>query len=207
MVKPGLRDVPVWDLPVRFGHWLLVSSFVVAWLSADGEEWRLIHVGAGTLMAAIVLFRVLWGFVGSRHARFADFVAGPKAAWAYLAGLIRRTPHHHTGHNPAGGYAILLILGLVLLVCASGLAAYNDIGGDLVEKGHDVLADLLLAVIGIHLAGVVVGSLAHRENLVRAMVTGRKRGPEEDAIANRHGPVAAGLLIWAALAVWLSRFL
>ncbi|HZV53968.1 MAG TPA: cytochrome b/b6 domain-containing protein, partial [Rhodocyclaceae bacterium] len=92
----------VWDLPVRLGHWLMAGGFAVAWLTGESEEWRLMHVLAGGTVVGVALFRLLWGIVGSRYARFGNFVKSPRAALAYLKSLLGPSPQHHVGHNPAG---------------------------------------------------------------------------------------------------------
>lgn len=175
MSTDSSQGVQVWDLPVRAFHWLLVACFAGAWLSADSEHWRLLHVTLGYAMAGLVAFRVLWGLVGTRHARFASFVRGPAAAWRYLRSLAGPRPEHHTGHNPAGALAIVALLLLIAVTAASGWATYSELGGEWLEELHEAAANTLLMVVIVHLIGVVVGSLVHRENLVRAMVTGRKR--------------------------------
>lgn len=197
-----MNKILVWDLPVRLGHWLMVAGFCLAWLTGDSEEWRLVHVAAGGTVAATAVFRLLWGFVGSRHARFADFVRGPTAALGYLRSLLGHSPQHCTGHNPAGGYAILALLLLAPVTAAIGWLTYQDIGGHWLEELHEGAAAAMLTVVLIHLAGVAVGSLAHRENLVRAMVTGRKPGPAAEAIASIRPLAAALLLAWVAVATW-----
>ena len=115
----------VWDAPVRVFHWLLAACFAVAWLSAESERWQLLHITAGYTMAGLVVFRILWGLVGTRHARFSDFVRGPRAVAAYLKSLLRGRPEHHAGHNPAGALAILALLALALLTVATGWANYR----------------------------------------------------------------------------------
>jgi cytochrome b len=195
--------VLVWDLPVRLGHWLLAACFAVAWLTGESEEWRLVHVVAGSAMAGIVLFRVLWGLIGSRYALFVDFVRGPEAVLSYLASLLKDRPQHYVGHNPAGGWAILALLGLVLLGSASGWLDYQELGGDWLEEVHEATVHALLVVVLIHLGGVFVGGLVHRENLVRPMFTGRKSGEVCDAIANVRPMAAMLLLAWTAMLAWL----
>lgn len=200
------RNILVWDLPVRIGHWLMVAGFAVAWLTGESEEWRLVHVLAGGTVVGVALFRLLWGLVGTRYARFADFVRGPSAALAYLKSLLGRDPQHTVGHNPAGGWAIVLLLGLALLAGASGWLTYQEIGGKLFEELHEGVVNLMLAVVGIHLAGVAVGSFVHRENLPRSMVTGLKTGEAKDAIAGARPLAAIALLAWTAAVAWfLSR--
>lgn len=197
-----MKNILVWDLPVRLGHWLMVGGFALAWLTGESENWRLVHVAAGSTVAAVALFRLIWGVVGTRHARFASFVRAPADAVAYVVDLLRRKPQHHAGHNPAGAWAILALLGLALLTAGAGWLTYEEIGGDMFEELHEGLAATMLTVVGIHLAGVVVGSLAHGENLVRAMVTGRKRGAPDEAISGTRPLAAVLLLAWTAVAVW-----
>ena len=127
----------VWDAPVRVFHWLLVLCFAGAWLTADSERWRLAHITLGYTSAALVGFRLLWGLVGTRYARFSSFVHGPRAAWAYLRSLPGSRPQHHVGHNPAGALAIVALLGLVLTVSALGWAIEADLGGDWLAELHE----------------------------------------------------------------------
>lgn len=198
-----MPKILVWDWPVRLGHWLMVGGFIVAWLTGDSESFRLVHVIAGATVLAVALFRLPWGFIGSRYARFVDFVRGPTAVKDYLASLLRLQPAHHAGHNPAGGWAIVLLLGLGILTGFSGWAMYNDIGGDLLEELHEGLATAMLTVVFVHLAGVISGSLLHEENLVRAMLNGRKRGTADDAIPSARPFAAVLLLAWVITAGWL----
>jgi cytochrome b len=201
-----MKKILVWDLPVRLGHWLMVGGFALAWLTGDSEKWRLVHVFAGSTVTAVALFRLLWGVVGSRHARFSSFVRGPRQVIVYLKGLLRLSPPHYTGHNPAGGWAVMLLLILALSAGASGWLTYQEIGGEWLEEVHESLTGLMLAVVFVHLAGVLVGSLMHGENLPRAMITGRKRGEQEEAIARPRYIAAVMLLAWTVTAAWwLSR--
>jgi cytochrome b len=200
------RRILVWDLPVRLGHWLMAGGFALAWLTGESEEWRLVHVVAGGIVVGAAAFRLLWGFVGSRYARFSDFVRPPLAARDYLESLVRAAPQHHVGHNPAGGWAIVLLLCLGLLAGASGWLNYQEIGGKWLEEIHEGVTSAMLAVVCIHLAGVIVGSLVHRQNLPRSMVTGLKTGRDDEAIEGARPLAAAGLLVWtAAVAWWLAR--
>ncbi len=201
-----MKKILVWDLPVRLGHWLMAGGFALAWVTGDSESWRLVHVFAGSTVMAVAAYRLLWGVVGSRYARFAEFVRGPRQAAAYLKSLLLARPPHHAGHNPAAGMAIVLLLALALASGASGWLAYQEIGGEWLEEAHEFLTGLMLALVGVHLLGVLVGSLAHRENLAWAMVTGRKRGLPEEAIGGQRWLGAALLLGWTAVcAWWLAR--
>lgn len=195
----------VWDWVVRVGHWTLACAFLTAYFTAESESLRLIHTTSGLVALAVVLFRIVWGLVGSRHALFANFIRSPKEAVRYLRQLHHATPDRHTGHNPAGGWAVVALLGLTALTAAAGLANYNDWGGHLMEEAHEVLANLSLGLVIVHVCAVVVSSWLHRENLVKPMFTGRKLGYADEAINPAQGRLAAVLLlVWTtALAWWL----
>ena len=168
----------------------MVASFAGAWLTAESERWRLVHVTLGYTVAGLVVFRILWGLVGTRHARFSSFVQGPGAVARYLGSLLRGRPEHHAGHNPAGALAIVALLGLALAVVASGWATYNELFGGWLEEAHEALATGMLAVVGVHVAGVLLGSWLHRENLIGAMITGRKPVRPDEGI--RHALACGG---------------
>ena len=197
-----MQKILVWDWPVRIGHWLMAAAFAIAWLTAESETWRLVHVFAGATVFAVAAFRLPWGFIGTRYARFSEFVHGPGAVKDYVQSLLKLEPSHHTGHNPAGGWAIVLLLGLGMLTALAGWANYNEIGGEMFEDLHEGLAATMLTVVIVHLAGVASGSLLHGENLVRAMLTGRKQGEPEGAIPSARPFVAIVLLGWIILAGW-----
>ena len=197
-----MQKILVWDWPVRIGHWLMAAGFALAWLTAESESFRLVHVFAGATVFAVAAFRLPWGLIGTRYARFADFARGPQAVRAYMSSLFRLEPSHHVGHNPAGGWAIVLLLGLGLLTSLAGWATYNELGGDLFEELHEGLATAMLIVVIVHLAGVVSGSVLHGENLVRAMLTGKKEGSPDAAIASARPLAAVVLLAWIVLAGW-----
>ncbi|WIT12063.1 cytochrome b/b6 domain-containing protein [Paucibacter sediminis] len=202
MSTPAPTQRPlIWDLPTRLFHWLMVLSFAGAYLTAESERWRLLHVSLGYTLAGLVAFRVLWGLIGSRHARFASFVRGPAAVARYLRSLLQGRPEHHAGHNPAGALAVLALLGLSALLTASGWATYNELGGDWLEEAHELIANTMLALVGLHIAAVIVSSRLHRENLVAAMITGRKQGAPEEAARSPWRSVAA-LLLAAVLGSW-----
>lgn len=197
-----MQKILVWDWPVRLGHWLMAGSFIVAWLTAESETFRLVHAVSGGIVLAVATFRLPWGFIGSRYARFVDFVRGPTAIKEYASGMLKLQPEHHVGHNPLGGWAIILLLGLAIVTSLSGWAIYNDIGGHLLEELHEGLAATMLTVVFVHLIGVFSSSLLHGENLVRAMVTGFKNGLPEQAIPSARPIAAALLLIWIGVASW-----
>ncbi len=197
---PTVR-ILVWDVPVRVFHWLLAASFAGAYLTAESERWRLVHVTLGYTFAGLIAFRLVWGIVGTRHARFASFVRGPAAVMRYLGALLRGRPEHHAGHNPAGALAVIALLLLGAAVAVSGWATYNDFGPGWLEDAHEAAANLMLALVGVHIVAVVATSWLHRENLVGAMITGFKSGRPEQAIRTRRRGVAAVLLV-AVLGFW-----
>ena len=197
-----MQKILVWDLPVRLGHWLMVGGFTLAWLTGDSETFRLVHVIAGATVLAVATFRLPWGFIGSRYARFVDFVRGTAAVKDYSLSLLRLQPNHHVGHNPAGGWAIVLLLGLGIVTGLVGWAVYNDMGGDWLGELHEGLAVTMLTVVIVHVAGVISGSVLHGENLVRAMVNGHKQGTPDAAIRSARPLAATLLLAWVALACW-----
>lgn len=198
---PALKKVLVWDAPVRVFHWLMVLSFTGAYITAESERWRLLHVTLGYTMAGLVAFRILWGLVGTRHALFKNFVRAPSAVLSYLRSMLEGRSEHHTGHNPAGALAIVALLALSLAVAATGWATFNDLAGEWVSELHESAANIMLAVVGVHLAGVLLGSWLHHENLVRSMFTGRKLGRPQDTLRSAWRSVAA-LMIVAVSGFW-----
>ena len=192
----------VWDLPVRVFHWLLVATFAGAFLTAESERVRDLHVALGYTFAGLLAFRLLWGVAGSRYARFRSFAFGPRAAIGYLRSLLARRPERHVGHNPAGAWMIFALIAAGLAVAATGYLAYVD-GGHWMEELHEGVANAMLALVIVHVAGVVTGSFAHRENLVGAMMTGYKRGAPAEAIAGARR-VTAVVLLAAIVALWTA---
>ena len=205
MNDASARRIRVWDAPVRVFHWLMVLCFAGAWLTAESDRWLPVHVTLGYTLAGLVGFRVLWGVVGTRHARFSDFVRGPAAVARYLQSLLRGRPEHHAGHNPAGGWAILTLLALAALTALLGWATLQHIGGHAMEEAHEAVANLMLAVVAVHVGGVLLGSWLHRENLVRAMFNGRKRGRPAEGIGGG-ARVVAVLLLVAVLGFWAQQW-
>lgn len=191
----------VWDPIVRIFHWTLVAAFAVAYVTED--ESLALHVWAGYLVGGLLLARIVWGFVGPQHARFADFVSGPIQAWRYLVDLILLRARRHVGHSPAGGIMVLMLMVGCLATVWTGLELYavedgkgplayqtpviaqaladshnsetSPGGGAFWKEVHEVLANLTFLLVLLHIGGVVLASIVHRENLVRAMFTGRKR--------------------------------
>lgn len=187
----------VWDPLVRVFHWTLVLAFAIAYVTED--EFLDLHLFAGYVIAGLIGFRLLWGLIGSRHARFSDFVRRPSTVLAYLKSMRSGHPRRYLGHNPAGGAMVIaLLLSLVLTVVtgiayygagefsgplAASLAGAGPFWADVLEESHEFLANLTVLLVVLHVAGVVLASVQHRENLVAAMVHGRKRvaQPGDDA--------------------------
>lgn len=167
-------EVTVWDPLVRVLHWSLAASVALAWVTAEDMERA--HELAGWAVLAIVALRAVWGFVGPRHARFAEFVRPPGEVVAYARGLLDGTAPRHLGHNPLAGWMILALLAALVLTAGSGWLA-QEAGGRLghdLEELHEAAANGLLLLIGLHVLGVLAESWREGENLVRAMITGRK---------------------------------
>ena len=197
----------VWDLPVRIFHWSLAASFALAYALSESERLRNVHVMLGYTVLGLIAFRVLWGFIGSPHARFASFLHTPAAALRYLKDAVAGRPRHYTGHNPAGSWAVYAILLLGVGTGVTGYLNFNGIGGEGMEEIHGALANAWLAVVVLHVLGVIFSSFVHRENLARAMVTGYKQGEDMATppfVARSVGvALAAGVLgfwSWALLA-------
>ena len=167
--------VKVWDPFVRVFHWSLVALFIVAFLTGDEVEW--LHLWAGYAIAALIVIRIIWGFIGPRHARFSDFVKGPRAVAVFLKQSVHLQAPRYLGHNPAGGMMILLLLAALIGLSVTGHLMNTDTfwGSKSLEEVHEVIAYGALALVGLHVLGVIVASMEHRENLIKAMITGRKR--------------------------------
>lgn len=200
------EKIKVWDPAIRVFHWTLVLLFAISYLT--GETEGLLHIYSGYGVLALLLFRLVWGLIGTRHARFSDFVKGPSAVLRYLRSLFRGQPIHYPGHNPLGGWMVLALLLFLALTVWSGLELYATEGlGPLAanspapvatafasededesghapghetwEEVHEVFANLTLLLVILHIAGVLAACRLHRENLVKAMITGYKLRPED----------------------------
>lgn len=209
--------VRVWDAPTRLFHWTLAVAVLCDWLTRDARYFVL-HEFLGYAVGALVAFRIGWGFAGTRWARFASFPLSARAALRYLGALARGRHEHHVGHNPAGSWSIYALLLFVALEVATGVVAlgaekrmgplpglFGYAAGDVMHEAHRWLAYAILAVVALHLLGVLAGSVAGRENLVGAMLSGRKRAPVEGVEARRGmALVMAALLGMGALAYFRS---
>jgi cytochrome b len=190
----------VWDLPTRTFHWLLAASFAGAFVTADSERLRDVHMVLGYTTLGLVAFRLLWGIVGTRYARFTALPLSPAAVIDYLKSLLKLSPRHYFGHNPAGSWAIVAMLLLVVALGATGWAQAVEIGPEWLEDLHEGLANATLALVVVHVVAVLVSSALHRENLPRAMVTGYKPGAGPAATGTRWA--VALLLVAAVGAFW-----
>ncbi|MFX1736158.1 cytochrome b/b6 domain-containing protein [Paraburkholderia sp. A1RI_3L] len=169
------RSVRVWDPVVRVFHWTVVAGVLANYLLL--EAGKAPHRYVGYAVAGALVVRVVWGFVGSVHARFADFVASPRAALAHLARAAAGRDRRYVGHNPAGGLMMLALMALLAAVCITGWMQGLDAfwGEQWLQTTHALLVDAVLAMAALHVMAALVESRRHRENLVLAMVTGRKR--------------------------------
>jgi cytochrome b len=152
-----------------------VASFAIAWIS--GDDWRSLHLWAGYAAAALVAFRLLWGFIGTPYARFNHFVHGPLTTLGYLGDILRGRERRYLGHNPAGGAMIVVLLTLMAGLCLTGYLSITDAfwGEEWLEDLHGGLANVLLAAVFLHIGGVIFSSFRHKENLIASMFTGEKR--------------------------------
>jgi cytochrome b len=210
-----MNKILVWDLPLRLFHWLLALLVLVSFVSAKiGGNAMQIHILSGCAILALVLFRILWGFLGGTHARFASFVRGPAAVISYLRDLTRRRAGQQQGHNPAGAWAVILMLAVLLLQAATGLFANDDISTEgplakLVSKAlsdritgiHHLNVKLLYALIVLHLSAVAFHFFYNRENLVGPMLTGYKDAADGlGGTARQRGRTWLAALLLAACA-------
>jgi len=197
------QPIMVWDVPTRVFHWLLVLSFCGAFLTAESEHYRDIHVVLGYTLLGLLAFRLLWGFFGTRYARFRSFLFKHGEIVAYLLSLAKGKPAHYIGHNPVGSVAIWLLLALGISSGITGVMLFQDAGGDAVEELHKFASNAMLAVVFIHIAGVVVSSLMHRENLVRSMITGFKSAKPDQGIRRSYAWLGV-IMLTAVVAFWVG---
>lgn len=225
MANKNSENVRVWDLPVRLFHWALVILMAVSYFSGEaGGDWMKLHFWSGYTILTLVLFRILWGFLGSTTARFSNFVRGPGAVFGHLREMLGRHGPHDVGHNPVGGLMVVALLFAVLLQAATGLfSADTDMGtvngplatkvaDKVVEKAtafHHVWIKLILVMIALHVLAAIVYLIWKRQNLIRAMITGRKprrdvtaEGKPVPALTFGSGRLAFSLLVASAAIVY-----
>lgn len=183
MAADSRADYDVWDPLVRIGHWALVAGVVVAWLTRHG--WRETHEWIGYATLLLVALRVAWGWVGPRYARFRQFVRSPAVTLRYAGEALARKEPRYLGHNPLGGWMILALLAAVTATGLTGWLYTTDAywGVEWLGNVHESLSDLLFALAGLHILGVLTASRRHRENLIAAMLHGRKRPSAHDDVA------------------------
>ena len=172
----------VWDMPVRVFHWLLVICFAGAWLTSESERLQMIHYAFGYSACLLILIRLVWGLIGTRYARFSQFLNSPKAVLEHFLAMLRGHPHHDVGHNPAGGLVMFALMLLILLIGLTGYLSVKEFLGNFMSEAHEAVASLALAVVILHVAAAIVMSLLERQNLVKSMVNGKKLGMPEQGI-------------------------
>ncbi|WP_197712291.1 cytochrome b/b6 domain-containing protein [Polynucleobacter necessarius] len=170
------QTILVWDVPIRVFHWLLVICFAGAWLTSESERLQMIHYAFGYSAVALVLFRLVWGFIGTKYARFHQFIKGPKEMIAHAKGLLGGHQHIMPGHNPVGGIVMLGLMLVILLIGLTGYWTVKEFLGDFMSGAHEAIASLALGLVIIHIAAAVIMSLLQKENLVLAMMNGKKMG-------------------------------
>ena len=198
-----LRRILVWDAPIRVFHWLQALSFFAAYLTADSERLRNYHVALGYILLGLLVFRLLWGFIGTHYARFRSFLFNPKEIVIYLLALIKGKPQHYLGHNPAGSVSVWMLLGLGIFICVTGVMALQDDASDIVGDLHGVATYIMLGVIVLHLIGVLISSILHRENLLRSMFTGFKSAESGQGIQRAYNWLGVLMLV-AVVIFWFT---
>lgn len=210
----------VWDLPLRLFHWLLVLGMGASWATAEaGFEWMKVHIYLGYWTLGLIIFRILWGFVGPRHARFAGFLHGPTGIWRYARGLAAGTMIHTAGHNPLGGISVIVMLVLVGFQAVTGLFATDDIvwtgpynaavsdrTADTLTRLHHANFNIVLAAVALHIMAIAFYFIFKKQNLIAAMLHGKKPAsavPAEEAITKSEVvkalivvAISAGLVYW-----------
>ncbi len=211
------KRVMVWDLPTRLFHWLLVVFVVVSFTTVNiGGNAMPYHQKSGYIILALLLFRVGWGFFGSRTSRFATFVCSPAAVLRYASGLLHRASPKHLGHNPLGGWSIIATLLALLLQAGTGLFANDDIftegplahlvskaASDWLTRIHRLNSDLIVILVVIHVMAIIFYLLVKRDNLITPMITGFKMWSGRVHSSGGHPWAAVGLALLSALAVYL----
>jgi len=215
------RKILVWDAPTRLFHWLIVALVVAAYATwrLNWMDW---HAQAGNALLTLVLFRLLWGFFGSETTRFSRFLTSPRVALRHLAHMLRREPDRQAGHNPAGGWMVLILLALLLGEALTGLYVANDVAdvgpftasvpapiANAITSLHLIFWDALLAAVALHVLAVLVYAVAKRHNLVLPMITGWKTLPDSVPQPRMVGPARVILLLSCSVlaAAALANFL
>jgi cytochrome b len=201
------RVVLVWDIPVRIFHWLIVALVAAAYATWR-LNWMVWHGWIGYAVLTLVLFRLLWGFFGGETARFSGFLSAPRTVFQHLKNSFRREPDHQVGHNPAGGWMVVLLLALLLVETLTGVYVANDIAdegplteivparaADAIASAHAIVWDVLLAAIVLHVLAIAGFAAIKGQNLLHPMVTGTKVLPASVVAPRAGSPARAGLLL------------
>ncbi len=205
--EPEPQSKMVWDLPVRIFHWSLVALFFTAWFTGEGDRWLNIHIFAGYAILALIVFRVVWGFNGTHYARFKQFSYSFSEAKDYALNAIKGRPERYIGHNPAGSWAVYLLLLGIFLVVTSGFFVFggeeghgpagllaSDLLGWLAKNIHNGIATAMMALVAVHVAGVIFESYHLKEKLVLSMINGRKLVSEKIPEVSQRKGVAITLV-------------
>lgn len=206
--QTGTQALPsrrIIDAPTRAFHWLMALSFAGAYITADGERWRLVHVTLGYTVIGLLVFRVLWGLLGPRQVRLSVWAGKLSGVKAFVQTLKAGRVNWQAGQNLLQTLAIVALLALLVFTTASGYTLYEELTGEWMEDVHEVLGNAALAVIGLHLVMVLVGSLLRRQNLALTMLTGRTPGRGPDLVKQNRVPLAA-LLLACVLAGWVWQW-
>ncbi|WP_250655887.1 cytochrome b/b6 domain-containing protein [Alkalimarinus coralli] len=187
------NEVSVWDPLVRIFHWVLVGAFFIAYMTE--EDFLTIHSWAGYTVLGLLIFRIIWGVIGTKHARFKDFIFSPQQIIQFIKDTVFLRARRYLGHNPAGGAMVILLISSLLITTFSGLILFGVEEGqgplaswlsgsshfvsDIFEELHEFFANFTLFLVFVHVAGVVVESLIHSENLVASMLNGKKRSNDK----------------------------
>lgn len=216
MTAMKTRSVKIWDLPTRLFHWVLVAGIAFMWFSAEISDTLMDrHAQVGQFLLALILFRIIWGFVGSESSRFTSFVRSPLAALKYARTLPTRKPSWHAGHNPAGGWMVVVLLTVILVQAVSGLFTSDDIlvegplyavvseeVSDFMISIHHLAFNVLVALMALHVLVIIFYKLFKRTNLIPAMVKGSATWPENE-------PVPAALSFrsfWLAAVIFVACY-
>lgn len=190
------QEIMVWDMPVRVFHWLLVICFAGAWLTSESERLAMIHYAFGYTACLLVLVRLVWGVIGTRYARFSQFLKSPQAVIEHFMAMLRGHPHHDLGHNPAGGLVMFALMLFILLIGLTGYLTVKEFFGNFVSEVHEAAASLVLGLVIVHVIAAIGMSVTEKQNLVRSMVTGKKKGFPEQGI--RYPQYLIGAFIFCA---------
>ena len=176
------QSILVWDFPVRAFHCLLVISFVGAWLSSEGETWQMLHYAFGYSAVVLILFRVVWGLIGTKYARFGEFIKGPSETMNHIKSIFSGNMDLGPGHNPVGALVMISLMILILLIDLTGYWTIKEYLGEYMSGPHEAISNLALGFVVIHVAAAIIMSYMQKENLVKSMITGKKEGLPGQAI-------------------------